>query len=449
MRALPSPGRTLRHLLTPASTAVALIALAVVGPAQPASAASTTPAAPTPFGCNAAAPAGVMRCMGYIAKRAAHGSTPANTSSTSTTSSTATPATTGSPTSVGYVPSQLRSAYKLTATGSATQTVAVVDAFDNPNAAADLAVYRSAYGLPACTVASGCFKKVNQNGATSPLPSGDYGWAEEESLDLDMVSAICPNCHILLVEANSATIADLAAAENAAAAAPGVVAISNSWGGAESASQTSYDSAFNHPGIAITVSAGDSGYGTSWPAVSPYVTSVGGTRLSTASNARGWTETVWSTTVTEGTGSGCSSVEAKPAWQAALTLPAGCNKRIDNDVAAVADPATGVAVYDTYNSCGTSSFCDFLLSLGAASGADGWVQVGGTSASSPIIAAVYALAGNTSTVNYGSYPYSHQSALFDVTSGSDGTCSPSYLCTAAPGFDGPTGLGTPNGTGAF
>jgi hypothetical protein len=429
--------RTAVRRLLVAAAAAALAALSITGPAQ---AAASAPASsvPKPFGCNAVAPTGVMHCMGYIAKRAGH-----------TSAMTAGPATTGSPTSVGYVPSQLRSAYKLTAVGSATETVAIVDAFDDPNAASDLATYRSAYGLSACTVGNGCFKKVNEHGATSPLPSTDYGWAEEESLDLDMVSAICPGCHILLVEASSATITDLAAAENAAAAAPNVVSVSNSWGGAESSSQTSADGAFNHPGVAITVSAGDSGYGTSWPATSPYVTSVGGTSLKTASNARGWTESVWSTSLTEGTGAGCSSVEAKPSWQAALSLPSGCNKRIDNDVAAVADPATGVAVYDTYNSCGTGSFCDFLLSLGIATGADGWVQVGGTSASSPIIASVYALAGNTSTVNYGSYPYSHTASLFDVTSGSLGSCSPSYLCTAGSGYDGPTGLGTPNGTGAF
>ncbi|HEV2346712.1 MAG TPA: S53 family peptidase [Actinocrinis sp.] len=425
----------IRRLLVP-GTAASLAVLSITGPAQ--AAAVPASAVPKPFGCNVAAPAGVMHCMGYTAKRAGR-----------TAAMTAGPATTGSPTSVGYVPSQLRSAYKLTAVGSAAETVAIVDAFDNPNAASDLATYRSAYGLPACTVANGCFKKVNEQGSTSPLPSTDYGWAEEESLDVDMVSAICPDCHILLVEASSATTTDLAAAENAAAAAPGVVSVSNSWGGAESSSQTSADSAFNHPGVAITASAGDSGYGTSWPATSPYVTAVGGTSLSTASNARGWTESVWSTSSTEGTGAGCSSVEAKPSWQAALSLPAGCNNRIDNDVSAVADPATGVAVYDTYNSCGTGSFCDFLLALGFATGADGWVQVGGTSASSPIIASVYALAGNASTVNYGSYPYSHTSALFDVTSGSLGSCSPAYLCTAETGYDGPTGLGTPNGTGAF
>ncbi|HET9169298.1 MAG TPA: peptidase S8, partial [Actinospica sp.] len=283
------------------------------------------------------------------------------------------------------------------------------------------------------------------------LPSTDYGWAEEESLDLDMVSAICQSCHILLVEAASANESDLDAAENTAAATSGVVAVSNSWGGTESSTETADDAAFNHSGIAITASSGDSGYGALWPAASPYVTAVGGTSLKTASNARGWTESVWSTSSTEGTGSGCSAYETQPSWQTSLSLPAGCGKRIVADVSAVADPATGVAVYDTANSCGSSSWCDFLISLGLVTGADGWVQVGGTSAASPIIASVYALAGNTASITYGSYPYSHDSAstLNDVTSGSTSTCTPAYLCTAETGYDGPTGLGTPNGTGGF
>jgi subtilase family serine protease len=199
------------------------------------------------------------------------------------------------------------------------------------------------------------------------------------------------------------------------------------------------DHFFNHPGIAVTVSSGDSGYGLSYPASSKYVTAVGGTSLAKASNSRGWTETAWS-----GAGSGCSTIEAKPSWQ----HDSGCAKRTVADVSAVADPNTGVAVYDTYNQCGTNAVCDLLISLGLIQGTDGYVQVGGTSASSPIIASVYALAGNTGSIN-ASYPYSHTSALFDVTSGSNGSCSNSYLCTAKAGFDGPTGLGTPNGAGAF
>jgi subtilase family serine protease len=340
----------------------------------------------------------------------------------------------------GLGPSQIQSAYKLAGLSGAGRTVAIVDAYNDPNAASDLATYRQAYGLAACTTANGCFKQVNESGATSPLPTGDYGWAEEESLDLDAVSAACPSCHILLVEASSANNLDLAKAENAAAAAPGVAAISNSYGGSEDSTETSYDSYYNHPGIAITVSSGDSGYGVEYPAASPDVTAVGGTTLTQASNARGWTEAAWS-----GAGSGCSAYEAKPSWQ----TDTGCAKRTVADVSADADPNSGLGIYDTYNSCGSSSSCDVLIESGAVQGLDGWAQVGGTSLSSPLTASVYALAGNTASVVQGSYPYSHTSSLFDVTSGSNGSCGGSYLCTAQAGYDGPTGLGTPNGTGGF
>ena len=308
-----------------------------------------------------------------------------------------------------------------------------------PRAESDLAAFRQAYGLGPCTSAKGCFKKVNQTGASAPLPAGDYGWAAEISLDLDAVSSACPDCHILLVEANSANTPDLVAAEDAAARL-GAVSISNSWGGAEDSTILAADSHFNHPGVAITASSGDSGYGVSWPASSQYVTGVGGTTLATAANARGWTETAWS-----GAGSGCSAYEPKPAWQ----HDTGCAKRTVADVSADADPNTGLGVYDTYNSCGSSRLCDLLIGLGLVQGLDGWAQVGGTSLSSPLIASVYALAGNTGSISYGSYPYGQASSLFDVTSGSNGLCAPTYLCTAGPGYDGPTGLGTPNGTSAF
>ncbi|WP_162500705.1 S53 family peptidase [Streptomyces gilvosporeus] len=384
-------------------------------------------ASTTDFGCVHPSKAGQARCFGVMK---AH----------RTPSGRMSPFTTGSPTTMGFVPSDLRSAYNLGGTSGSGRTVAIVDAMDDPNAESDLAAYRSAYGLPSCTTANGCFHKVNQRGQASPMPSGDYGWAEEISLDLDMVSATCPSCHILLVEANSANVPDLMTAEDTAATTSGVVSVSNSWGGSEDNTITSVDSHFNHPGVAITASSGDSGYGVFWPASSPYVTAVGGTSLSKASNSRGWTETAWS-----GAGSGCSAYEAKPSWQ----HDSGCAKRTVADVAAVADPHTGVAVYDTYNSCGGAMLCDTRLQLGLAQGADGWVEVGGTSVSSPIIASVYALAGNTSSVANGSYPYSHTSALHDVTSGSNGFCGGSYLCTGGPGYDGPTGLGTPNGTGAF
>ena len=353
-------------------------------------------------------------------------------------SSGAGPQVMAGPTGLG--PSQIQSAYKLTGLKSGGRTVAIVDAYDDPKAESDLAAFRKTYGLSACTTANGCFKKINENGGASPLPSTDYGWAEEISLDLDAVSSACPDCHILLVEASSTNSPDLDKAVDSAAATSGVASISNSYGGSEVSSQLSDDAHFNHPGIAVTASSGDSGYGVSWPASSPYVTGVGGTTLSTASNARGWTETAWS-----GAGSGCSAYEAKPSWQ----HDSGCANRTVADVSADADPNSGLGVYDTYNSCGSSGFCDTLISLGLVQGLDGWAQVGGTSLSSPLIASVYALAGNTGSITYGSYPYSHTSSLFDVTSGSNGSCGGSYLCTAEAGYDGPTGLGTPNGAGAF
>jgi subtilase family serine protease len=331
------------------------------------------------------------------------------------------------PSGVGYGPSQLQSAYNLTsasASDGSGRTVALVDAYDDPTAASDLAAYRSAAGLPAVP----SFEKVNQEGETSPLPSeapSDDDWTLEESLDLDMVSAICPECNIVLVEADDDSGDGLYVAENTAASLAGYV--SNSWGGTESSTDTSADSEyFDHPGDVITASAGDSDYGVIYPATSPNVVSVGGTSLSTASNSRGWTESVWNDGSSEGTGSGCSAYEPRPSWQAALDLPSGCSDRIDNDTSADADPDTGLAVYDTSNGNG------------------GWTEVGGTSASSPMVAAMYALAGNAGNTPADDI-YTHTSDFYDVTSGNDGSCSPAYLCTAETGYDGPTGIGTPDG----
>jgi subtilase family serine protease len=322
----------------------------------------------------------------------------------------------------GYGPANLQSAYKLpSSTRGSGQTVAIVDAYNDPTAEADLGVYRAQYGLPPCTTANGCFRKVNQTGGTS-YPATNAGWATEISLDLDMVSAVCPNCHILLVEASTASYANLGAAVNEAAALH-ANAISNSYGGGDvSDASAPY---YNHPGIAITASSGDSGYGVQFPASSHYVTAVGGTHLTTASNSRGWIESAWS-----GAGSGCSTLNTALSGQAGFNT--GCAKRAEADVSAVADPATGVAVYDStpYN------------------GRAGWQVYGGTSVSSPIIASVFALAGNTASID-DNYPYAHSSSFFDVTAGANGSCSPSQLCQARTGWDGPTGLGTPNGIGGF
>jgi subtilase family serine protease len=323
----------------------------------------------------------------------------------------------------GYGPSDLDSAYKLSATGGAGQTIAIVDAYDDPSAEADLGTYRSHYGLPACTTANGCFKKLNQNGVQGSYPSGNTGWGQEISLDLDMASAICPNCHIILVEASGATFAALGTSVNTAVSA-GANVVSNSYGGGESgASNANY----NHPGHVIVASAGDSGYGASQPASYATVVAAGGTSLSRASNARGWNETAW-----RDTGSGCSAYVAKPSWQ----TDKGCTKRSEADASAVADPNTGVAVYDSYGGRGQT----------------GWLVFGGTSVASPILASVYALAGNAASQNAAQGIWTNAGKnTNDVTSGTNGRCpgAYAYICTAGPGYDGPTGWGTPNGTAAF
>lgn len=325
----------------------------------------------------------------------------------------------------GYRPSDLLAAYGLAAAAAsngAGQTIAIVDAYDDPNAESDLAVYRSTFGLPACTTANGCFRKVNQKG-TKTYPKANAGWAEEISLDLDMASAVCPKCHILLVEATSPTMANLGAAVNEAVTL-GATIVSNSYGGSEYSGETTDESRyFNHPGVAITVSSGDAGFGVEFPAASRYVTAVGGTSLTRNTSARGFTETVWS-----GAGSGCSSVIGKPTWQ----HDAGCGRRTVADVAAVADPNTGVAVYDTYRVRPA-----------------GWLVFGGTSVAAPVVAGVYALSGNSLMVNYGSFSYSHLASIFDVIGGSNGSCGTPYLCSGISGYDGPSGNGTPNGIGAF
>lgn len=319
-------------------------------------------------------------------------------------------------TPAGYGPSDIQAAYGLKGKASGGRTVAIVDAYDDPSAEADLGVYRSTYGLPACTTANGCFRKVGQTGTTS-LPARNGGWAQEISLDLDMVSAACPDCKILLVEASSASFANLGTAVNTAARL-GATAISNSYGGSDSAASSAYD----HPGIAVTASTGDAGYGVESPASYDTVVAVGGTSLKRSGT--GYTESAWS-----GAGSGCSTLNAKPAWQTTATK---CSGKANADVSAVADPNTGVAVYDSYSYQGTK----------------GWLVFGGTSASSPIIGSVYALSGNTAGYP-ASYTWTHTNGLHDVTSGSNGTCSTPVWCTAGTGWDGPTGLGTPNGTTAF
>lgn len=317
----------------------------------------------------------------------------------------------------GHGAADIASAYNLPVLQGKGQTVAIVAAYDAPNAEKDLGVYRETYGLPPCTTANGCFTKVNQRGKTSPLPEPDVGWSVEISLDLDMVSAACPHCDILLVEADSAQLEDLSAAVDTAAEM-GADVISNSYGTRESADMSEHAGHYDRPGIAITAAAGNDGHGpASFPAVLPTVTAVGGTVLTKDDDSRGWGEKAW-----KHSGSACSEHVAKPGWQPGDA----CDKRTIADVSAV---AADVAVYDTYEQ-------------------PGWLSVSGTSASAPIIAGVYALAGNAGKVDP-SYPYENSDQLFDITSGSTGECGGTYLCDAVQGYDGPTGLGTPNGAGGF
>jgi subtilase family serine protease len=317
----------------------------------------------------------------------------------------------------GYGAATLQGAYNIDPNnGSSTTVIAIVDAYGYSNAERDLGIYRSTMGLPPCTTANKCFAKYNQNGQAGNYPWQNNGWAQETALDLDMASAMCPKCSIILVEANSPTYGNLATAENTAAA-KGAHVISNSYGGSETGS-ASYEPAYNHPGVAITVSTGDSGYGVQFPATSPHVTATGGTSLSLTG---GRTETAWS-----GGGSGCSTVYAKPLWQ----TDGSCSKRMEADVSAVADPATGVAVYAPSSRNGSS-----------------WQVYGGTSVAAPLIAGIYG--NNGGAVSYGSNPYGDAAMLNDVVMGSNGSCTVAYFCSAGAGYDGPTGLGTPNGNSAF
>ncbi|HET7815230.1 MAG TPA: S53 family peptidase [Candidatus Baltobacteraceae bacterium] len=315
----------------------------------------------------------------------------------------------------GYGPADLASAYALpTTTAGSGQTVGIVDYGNDPNVESDLGVYRSTYGLPPCTTANGCFKKVNESGVQGSYPKDNRSWSGEISLDVDMVSAVCPNCKIVLVEVSKS----FNNGENTAINL-GANVVSNSYGASLAAG---YNAAFDHPGHILTVASGDSGYSssTTYPDGYGTVVSVGGTTLKKASNTRGWTETTWSGSTSE-----CSTGVAKPAWQ----KDTGCSARTETDVSAVSDPNTGLAVYLTY-------------------GGNGWTVYGGTSAASPILAGVYALAGNEASLTYAQSVYTNASKLNDVTSGSNGSCA-GYLCNAGTGYDGPTGNGTPNGLGAF
>ena len=332
----------------------------------------------------------------------------------------------------GFGPAQLHGAYALPATTPNAQAIAIVDAYNDATAKADLDTFDSTFGLPffpTCggAVTTACFRKVNQFGNASPLPRKNATWALEISLDVQVAHGICQNCTILLVEARSASFANLSTAVNTAASL-GATVISNSYGGSDTGRRAAYD----HPGIAITASSGDFGYGVESPASYNSVVAVGGTTLTLGPDDTYGSERVWS-----GAGSGCSSLNMARTFQTSTVgwAATGCGtQRGVADVAADADPATGAAVYDTTPYQGRT----------------GWFTVGGTSLAAPLIAAVYALAGNAASRSYpASIAYAHTSSLHDVTTGSNGSCGGTTMCKGAVRYDGPTGVGTPNGLTAF
>ena len=331
----------------------------------------------------------------------------------------------------GWGPRQLERAYDLPVKRRSHQVVAVSIAFDTPRLAKYLAVYRQHYGLPPCTPRNGCLRKVNQTGKASPLPLSGVGsgWDLEATLDVSMISAACPHCKILVVEADDSSIANLAATDNTAARM-GAQVISNSYGARESGFSQHFARAYRHRGHVITVSTGDFGFtAASFPANLTSVTAVGGTELQRARNRRGWAERVWNVASAGAGGSGCSAYVPRPPWQHRRACPG----RTAADVAAV---AWNIPIFNK----------DY----------GGWVTVGGTSVSAPLIAGIYGLAGNAAAIGPG-YEYRHPRSLFDITRGNNAwfvpepktVCGDSYLCVAAKGYDAPTGLGTPDGAGAF
>ena len=338
----------------------------------------------------------------------------------------------------GFGPSQLHIAYNMPCTPGGPvqaicdapttfgpQTLAVVLAFHDPTLESDLATYTQAYGIPPCTKANGCLTVVNEFGQTSPLPTTIQGdWTLEESLDVEMSHTVCQTCKILVVEANTNYLNDILPSVNVAASL-GATSISNSYGTPESAN-SAWDQSYIHKGVYVTAASGDWGYGLYFPAASRYVIAVGATQLSLLPDNEYSSETAWS-----GTGGGCSAYQ--DAWNFQEAVPnwnlTGCGtKRSVADLSAVGDPSTGVAVYDST----------------AYGGQSGWWVVGGTSASSPIVAAALTLSGTLPTDMLGSpYVYAHQANFRDVTTGSNGSCG-TTACNATTGYDGPTGLGSPN-----
>ncbi len=335
----------------------------------------------------------------------------------------------------GLAPNDLATLYAYPAPGAqgwlgSGTTIGLVVAYDHPNLASDLAAYRSFFGLPPCTVANGCLVIVGAAAGTSSQTVGTNSitafpttvsadWQIEADIDSQAASAVCPNCRLVIAEAASPSLSDLANAVTAAQNA-GAHILSYSFGVAESTADLAYEAKFEGGSNALAfAAAGDAGYGVNFPASATNVAAVGGTTVRAVVNSA-VAETAWS-----GTSSGCSQIFAKPAQQHDY----GCSKRTMNDVAAVADPNTGIAVYDA-----------------AVGGSNrGWIIAGGTSVAAPIVAAMFALSGDNHLGQGAARFYNHTWNFYNVTSGSNGSCGISYLCTAQNGFNGPTGIGTPNG----
>jgi hypothetical protein len=322
----------------------------------------------------------------------------------------------------------IESAYRLPVGLPSNQTVAVSIAYRTPHLAQYLAHYRRFYRLGPCTIGSGCLRIVNQHGKASPLPvSGQgSGWDLEATLDVSMISVACPHCKILVVEGDTPSFKDLAETENTAARL-GADVISNSYGARENGFAQKFARSYHHPGHTIVVATGDYGFtAASFPANLKTVTAVGGTELHRAHNKRGWAEKAWFAG-----SSGCSAYVGRPSWQRTVRHSA-CPGRQVADVSAI---AWNVPIYNKFWG--------------------GWITVGGTSIAAPLTAGIYGLAGNATTIPLG-YAYAHRGDLFDIRRGNNSyfvparqACGDDYLCVAKPGYDAPTGLGTPDGIGAF
>lgn len=397
----------------------------------------------------------------------------------------------------GLTPVDLATAYGFSSTTSGSgQTVAIVDAYNDPDIDADLQTFDTQYGLATCSTSDRCLRVVNETGGSTLPPNDTTGWSMEESLDVETVHSVCENCKILLVEAKTESSADLEAAVKEAVALH-ATEISNSYGSPEAGSTAKDEAAYNHRGVVITAATGDDGYyafdllASQGVINQPYepasfnsVVAVGGTSLFLSQTGTRQSESVWNDngvqdiweTVTGlalgAGGGGCSTLVRAQGWQTHLrhwSATACGTHRLDADIAADADPFTGFDVYDSFN-CGSSC-------------TTGWSTVGGTSLSSPIIAGMFALAGGSHGVAYPAltlYGHLGGSSLYDVTSGGNGYCDgegaaecgdPNTLgegvldcdypangtvpsagdlaCDAAPGFDGPSGVGAPRGLGAF